>query len=151
MIKKDANCFKGTEFSKWVFDNCYHNKPQTFNFGFTDGDFMAYKSEQKTLRFIEHKGEYEQWSSDNQKYLFTYHLPNRSKIINENSEFKQEVYVVITKDNPYEGMLIYDCINKKSKFFIEDDVIKFMKFEIDFNQGKDCTTPYWINEQKNNK
>ena len=47
-------------------------------------------------------------------------------------------------------MLIYDCINKKSTFFIEDDVIKFMKFEIDFNQGKYCTTPDWINEQRNN-
>jgi len=25
-----------------------------------------------------------------------------------------------------------------------------MKFEIDFNQGKYCTTPDWINEQRNN-
>ena len=145
-LKKNANCFKGSKFSKWVFENCYHNKPQVFNFGFTDGDFIAIKSEQKTLRFIEHKAEKEQWSSDNQKRLFTYHLPNRSKIINQKSEFIEQIYIVITKDNPYEGMLIYDCINKKSKYFLQDDVIKFMKFEIDFNEGEDCQTPYWISK-----
>lgn len=146
MIKKDANCFKGSKFGKWVFENCYDNKPLDFNFGFTDGDFIAWKAEQKTFRFIEHKAEREKWSSDNQKRLFTYHLPKRSKIINEKSIFIEQIYIVITKDDPYEGMLIYDCINKKSKYFLKDDVIKFMKFEIDFNEGEDCKTPYWINK-----
>jgi len=113
MIHKSANCFKGSKFSKWVFDNCYDQEPQRFNFGFTDGDFIAIKSEQNKLRFIEHKNVGEKWSSDNQKRLFTYHLPNRSRIINEQSEFKEEIYIVVTTDDPYEGMYVYDCINKK--------------------------------------
>jgi len=148
MIHKSSNCFKGSKFSKWVFDNCYHIEPQRFNFGFTDGDFIAIKSEQKTLRLIEHKNEKEEWSSDNQKYLFTYHLPNRSTIINEQSEFKEEVYIVVTKENPYDGMYVYDCINKKSKYFLGDDVIKFMKFEIEFDEGKDCETLTWIQKKQ---
>ena len=147
-INKSANCFKGSKFSKWVFENCFHLKPEKFNFGFTDGDFWAYKAEQKTLRFIEHKNVNEEWSSDHQQRLFTYHLPNRSKIINEQSQFKEEVYVIITTDNPFEGMKIYDCINKKTKYFLKDNVIKFMKFEIEFNEGKYCETPKWINKRK---
>tara|TARA_R100000654_G_scaffold13131_2_gene28598 strand:- start:15966 stop:16415 length:450 start_codon:yes stop_codon:yes gene_type:complete len=148
MILKPNYSFNSTKFSKWVFDNCYHIKPENFNFGFTDGDFMSFKSEKKTLRFIEHKYHDEKWSSHNQKRLFTYHLPNMSKIINKHSQFKQEIYIVITKENPFEGMLIYDCINKKTKYFLHNNVIKFMKFEVGFDEGENFKTPHWIDNNR---
>ena len=60
------------------------------------------------------------------------------------------MYIVVTKDNPYDGMYVYDCINKKSKYFLGDDVIKFMKFEIEFDEGKDCEILDWIQKKQKN-
>jgi hypothetical protein len=122
----DELSYYGSDFNKWIALNC--TKKMIVN----NIDCIMFKYSKNILRIIESKHSKEK-SSNSQKLLLKMLARAGQTRDDNNNVVKIEVYMVV-EDAPYKSVDILRINDNAVKFnVIDKDLIKFLDFEMNFN------------------